>query len=83
MKIPRVMWIYECRENFKVKTTVQIFCEEEQQQARARLNHLILDKDDPSKLERDLSKCGFCRYKAICAETYLAKSETTSSSVPF
>jgi CRISPR/Cas system-associated exonuclease Cas4 (RecB family) len=83
LKIPRVLWIYECRENFKIKTTVQVFEPEEQQQARNRLNHIILDKDDPHKLERDLSKCGFCRYKAICAETYLASVETSKSSVPF
>lgn len=83
LRIPKVLWIYECRENFKVKTTVQVFEEEERQEARNRLNHIIIDKDDPHKLERDLTKCGFCRYKAICAETYLAQSIEQSSSVPF
>lgn len=83
LRIPKVMWIYECRENFKIKTTVQVFEEEERQEARNRLNIIILNKDDPHKLSRDLSKCGFCRYKAICAETYLASSESDPSSVPF
>lgn len=76
LKIDKVCWVYECREDFKVKVVFQLIEEEERQSVRKILNSIILNKDNPKALERNLQKCTYCRYKPHCLEVFLAnKSE--------
>lgn len=75
LKIDRIAWIYECRENFKIKTAFQVVSEKEAAQVKDRLNSIIKYKDDPTKLERNLNRCQYCRYKPKCLEVFLGKKE--------
>ena len=74
LKIPKICWIYECREDFKIKVVFQLIDSEEHQYIRNRLNRIILNKDDVTKLERNTSKCNYCRYRSRCVEVFLSKT---------
>lgn len=73
LKINKIAWVYECRENFKIKVAFQLVREEEYQSVRNKLNRIIKFKNDITKLERNLNRCTYCRYKAKCVEIFLAK----------
>lgn len=75
LKIDKVAWVYECREDFKVKVAFQLIREGERQQMRDILNSIILNRENPKALERNLQKCTYCRYKPHCLEVFLAKKE--------
>lgn len=75
LKIDKIAWVYECRENFKIKVAFQLIREEEHQSIRNRLNRIIKFKDNLTKLERNLNRCTYCRYKAKCLEIFLGKKE--------
>ena len=77
--VEKVAWVYECREDFKIKVVFQLIRDEERQKMRTVLNSIILNKDNPKALERNLTKCNYCRYKPHCIEVFLAKKEE----VPF
>ena len=79
LKIPKVCWIYESREDFKTKVTVQQFEAEEHQQVRNRLNSILLNLDHPEKLTRNTEKCKYCRYFTHCLEVFVAKHEDSDN----
>lgn len=75
LKINHIAWVYESREDFKIKVCFQLIRGEEHQEIRNRLNRIIKLKDDVTKLERNLNKCTYCRYKAKCVEIFLGRKE--------
>ena len=81
LKVDRIAWVYESRENFKIKVSFQLVREEEHQEIRNRLNRIIKYRNDINKLERNTSKCQYCRYRPKCLELFVAKKE--EEDVPF
>lgn len=79
LKVPKVCWVYESREDFKIKVAVQLVENEEHQQVRNRLNSIILNKEHPEKLTRNTDKCKYCRYFRHCLEVFVAKDETSEN----
>lgn len=75
LKIDKIAWVYECREDFKIKVAFQLVREEERAKMRDLLNSIILNRENPKVLERNLQKCSYCRYKPHCIEVFLAKKE--------
>lgn len=83
LKIDRIAWVYECREDFKIKVCFQLVRPEEHQEVRNRLNRIIKYQNDVTKLERNLNKCTYCRYHGHCTEVFLAKKEDDRTVLPF
>ena len=75
LKIPKVIWIYECRDDFKIKTVFQLFREGDHEEVRKRLNTIILNKDTPTALERNFNKCKYCLYRNTCITLFNSKTE--------
>ena len=82
LKIERVLWIYEARETFETKTTVQKIRPEEWQEVRHKLNNIIKYKDNPLLLERNLQRCVYCRYRSHCEKVFSQENQT-STVLPF
>lgn len=70
MKIENILWVYENREDFKIKAIVQKVREEEHQRIRNKLNRIIKHRDDVTLLERNLGRCNYCRYEKHCQEVF-------------
>lgn len=75
LKIPKVIWIYECRDDFKIKTAIQLFREGDWAEVRNRLNTIIINKDSPINLERNFSKCKYCLYRNTCTTIFASKTD--------
>ena len=82
LKIPKIAWVYESREDFRIKAVFQLIRPEEQAEVRNRLNNIIININKPELLERNTSKCKYCRYQYHCTELFLAKKEN-STVLPF
>lgn len=66
--IPKIIWIYESRENFKHVIAFQEFEPSEIDDIRKYLNDIVTAKE-PFKLKRS-ANCKFCRYRETCYKDF-------------
>ena len=69
LKIPKIIWIYESRENFKHVIAFQEIQPDEIEEIRSYLNNIVKFKNDPTKLSRSMD-CKFCRYREHCEKVF-------------
>lgn len=75
LKINHIAWVYESREDFKIKVVFQEVRPEEHQSIRNSLNNIIINQNNITKLHRETSKCQYCRYHYLCLELFVATRE--------
>lgn len=68
LNIPKLIWVYESREDFKHTIVFQEFTEEDIIFIKNYLNTIVLAKD-PKNLKRS-SDCKYCRYREHCLKEF-------------
>ena len=68
LNIPKIIWVYETREDFKHTVVFQEFLEEDRLFIKNYLNKIVLAKS-PKELDRS-TDCKFCRYREVCNKDF-------------
>lgn len=68
LKVPRIIWIYENRSNFKLSISFQEVTETETSDIRNLLNKIVLCKN-VTELNR-ITDCKYCRYLKTCEKLF-------------
>lgn len=69
LKIPRICWIYESREDFKHSIAFQEILNSDIEFIRGYLNEIVKNKEKPWLLKGlPKNECKFCRFSKVCKE---------------